>query len=182
MVTDSRSYTFDWQPKEHAQVTRLLVREHFGSGIWRLAKWIVIGIVALAALLTVALIVLGDPAPAMRLAPLVILLTVLLSSFGSITGWLRARQVQRHDPNTRHPLNHTLDEAGFHARSYTANVDLRWDGLHKVRETPDLFLFYYSARLAYYLPKRALGGEAEAERLRAWIRAQLPPDVLYIES
>jgi hypothetical protein len=181
-MTEGRTYTFDWRPKEHAQVTRLLVREHFGSGIWRVAKWAVIGIVALAALLTVALFALGDPASAMRLAPLVILLAVLLFFFGSITGWLRARQVQRHDPNTRHPLTHILDEAGFHVRSHTANVDLRWDGLHKVRETPDLFLFYYSARLAYYLPKRALDGEAEAERLQAWIRAQLPPHVPYIAS
>jgi hypothetical protein len=51
--------------------------------------------------------------------------------------------------------------------------------MHKVRETPDMFMFYYSQRFAYYLPKRALDSGDEADRLRTWIREQLPPAVRY---
>lgn len=175
------TYTFDWQPREHALVTRLLIREQFSSGAWRVLKWGVVGFVALSALLALALALQGDAAGAMRLVPWLIPVILLLLFFGRLSGRIRARQVQRHDPNVAHPLTHTLDEQGFHVTSHTAHVDLGWDGLHKVRETPDLFLFYYSARLAYYLPKRALPDAAEAESLGAWIRTQLPPDVPYIE-
>ncbi len=176
---EANSYTFDWRLKEQAHVTALLLREHFGTGSWRVAKWVVIGIVVLSALFAAGLALLGDVASAMTLAPLLLLLGVLLAVFYRLTGWLRAWQVQRIDPNVAHPLTHTLDEAGLHVSAQTVNVDLKWAGLHKVRETPAFFLFYYSRRWAYYLPKRACVSEAEVERLRAWIRAQLPPGVPY---
>jgi hypothetical protein len=54
---------------------------------------------------------------------------------------------------------------------------LKWSGLHKVRETPDLFMFYYSKRIAYYLPKRVLPSEVEVEDLRDLIRRRLTPSV-----
>jgi hypothetical protein len=54
--------------------------------------------------------------------------------------------------------------------------------MHKVRETPDMFLFYYSKRLAYYLPKRVVEPPEVAAQLPQWIRAHLPPTVPYIDS
>jgi hypothetical protein len=43
-------------------------------------------------------------------------------------------------------------------------------------------MFYYSSRLAYYLPKRALPNLEEVVELRTWIRAQLPLEVTYVEG
>ena len=63
-----------------------------------------------------------------------------------------------------------------------ADTRLKWEGLHKVRETPDLFMFYYSPRIAYYLPKRALGDPTEVDQVRSLIQARLPSEVPYQEG
>lgn len=176
-----KTYTFDWNIKEHAHVTTLLMHEKFSTGIWRIVKWIVVGIIILGTVLAVSLFLLGDTASAIELAPWLIAAGVLVIPFYKITGWIRAWQIQRSDPNIAHPFIQTLDEEGFHISMHTINVDLIWTGMHKVRETPDLFLFYYSKHTAYYLPKRLLAGKPEIEGLREWIRNRLPPAAPYTE-
>ena len=184
MHPQSRSYTFDWRPEEHGRVTSLLVREQFGSGIRRVMKWGVLGVVILGALVASATAVsvsTTDPITFATVGLLVIAVTALVLGFGRLAGWIQAWQLKRHDPNVAHPITHFLDESGYHVTTRTTDIDLRWDGLHKVRETPEWFMFYYSRRLAYYLPKRALASREEAAELRTWIRAQLPPEVSYVE-
>ncbi len=181
MHPPSRRYTFDWRPEEHGRVTSLLVREQFGAGIRRVMKWGVLGVVILGALVATAAALSGGPAEAWPLGFLVIAVAALVLGLGRLAGWIQAWQLKRHDPNVAHPITHFLDESGYHISTRTTDIDLRWDGLHKVRETPEWFMFYYSRRLAYYLPKRALASREEVAELRTWIRAQLPPDVSYVE-
>lgn len=176
-----RTYTFDWRSDEHARVTSLLVREQFGSGVRRAMKWGVVVVLVLGAVVAVATAVAGSLAEALPLTSLVIAVAALVLAFGRLAGLIQAWQLKRHDPNVGHPITHSLDETGFHVRARTTDIDLRWGGLHRVRETPDWFMFYYSSRLAYYLPKRALPDPEEVAELRAWIRTQLPPDVPYVE-
>ncbi len=180
--SEAWTYTFDWCTDEHSRVTSLLVREQFGSGIRRAMKWGVVVVLVLGAVVAIATAVSGSVAEAMPLASLVIAVAVLVLAFGRLAGWIQAWQLKRHDPNVAHPITHSLDESGFHVSTRTTDMDLKWGGLHKVRETPDLFMFYYSSRLAHYLPKRALPNPEEVTELRAWIRAQLPPEVAYVES
>lgn len=181
-MSGTKTYSFDWRRKEHAQVTSLLIREQFSSGIWRVVKWAVIAVLILGTLVVVASAVLGDLASAMRLAPWLIVVGALVLAFGKLTGWIHAWRLQRHDPNVAHPLTHTLDESGLHVSMQTASIDLKWTGLHHVRETPDLFMFYYNKRVAYYLPKRILTDREEIDALGAWIRTQLPANVMYVKS
>jgi hypothetical protein len=180
--SEVRAYTFDWRAGEHARVTSLLVREQFGTGIRRAMKWGVVIILVLGAVVAVATAIAGSLAEAMPLGALVIAVAALVLAFGRLAGWIQAWQLKRTDPNVAHPITHSLDESGYHVSSRTTDVDLKWKGLHKVRETTDLFMFYYSSRLAYYLPKRALPNPEEVAELRAWVRARLPLEVAYVES
>lgn len=176
-----QSYTFDWRRSEHARVSTMLVREQFRTGAWRVMKWVVVAIVVLAWLLSIILALLGDVASGLRLLPLLVAVTALLLVFGWLTGSLRAWQVQRQDPNVQYPLTHTVDASGLHVSMHTAEIELKWAGLHQIRETPDMFLFYYSKTTAYFLPKRAVGGEAEVESLREWLRTVAPSGVVVAE-
>ena len=179
MEAQDWSYTYDWRPAEHARVTALLVQEQFASGFRRVLKWAVIVLLVLGAIVALASLASGDVTGAMQLIPLVIVIGVLILVFARVVGWIQAWQLKRTDPNVAHPLTHKLDESGYHVSTRTTDIDLKWAGLHKVRETSDLFLFYYSKRLAYYLPKRTLASPEEIEELRAWIRRQLPAGVPY---
>jgi hypothetical protein len=180
--SEAWTYTFDWRTDEHAGVTSLLVREQFDSGVRRAMKWGVVLVLALGAVVAVATALSGSLAEAMPLGFLVIAVAALVLAFGRLAGWIQAWQLKRHDPNVAHPITHSLDESGFHLSTRTTDIDLKWGGLHKVRETPTLFMFYYSSRLAYYLPKRALPNLEEVAELRTWIRAQLPLEVTYVEG
>jgi hypothetical protein len=181
-MNETRTYTFDWRRREHAHVTSLLIREQFSSGVWRVFKWVVIVVLLVAATVAIASALLGDLASAMLLAPWLIVAAALFFAFGRLTAGIHTWRVHRHDPNVAHPLTHTLDESGIHISMHTVSFDLKWGGLHHVRETPDLFMFYYNKRVAYYLPKRALSGPEEIDALGAWIRAQLPGNVSYVKS
>ncbi len=178
-MTESQSYTFDWRRSEHARVSTLLVRELFGRGVRRAIKWIVIGVWLLGALMAIAGPVLGDAGMAWQLAPPLVVVGVMLAVFYRLTGWLHAWQVGRNDPNVSHPITHTVDASGFRITTHSATVDLRWDRVHKVRETEDMFLVYYIPRYAYFLPKRAVGSEPEVEELRDQIRGWLPAGTPY---
>lgn len=181
-MTESASYTFDWRRPEHARVSALLVREMFGRGGRRAFKWIVIGVWLLAVAMAVTGIAMGDLSIAWQLVPPLVVLTAMLVLFYRITGWLHAWQVGRNDPNVAHRITHTLDASGFHVATHSATVDLRWDRVHKVRETEDMFLVYYIPRYAYFLPKRAVGSAREVEELRGRIRGWLPADTPYVQD
>lgn len=171
------TYTFDWRLKEHAQVISILMRERLGTGLWRVARWIVIIILALATVVTLASAALGDFGSVLRLGPLVLLVGAMTFWFDRITARIRAWQVQRMDPAVRKPITHVFEESGLRVVTTAVETHLKWDGMHKVRETPDLFMFYYSERIAYYLPKRVVGGTSEVDEVRRQIRDRLPPSV-----
>ena len=67
MGDDSRSFSFEWRRAEHAEVTGLLVRERFRSGVWRILLGVIAMILVLAVVVVVASLVLGDLGSALRL-------------------------------------------------------------------------------------------------------------------
>jgi YcxB-like protein len=177
---DGRRVTFSWEAAEHAEVVRLLVREQMRRGLWRAVKWLVRGVVALAWLVVALTIWAGDWRSLKTLLPLLLVATVLLIGFGRITGWLRAFQIRKTDPNVGHPFTYEFRDSGLRLTLHTATSELRWGGMARIRETADMFLFYYNPRTAYFLPKRAVGPRSEIEALRGWIRLRLPEGVEYV--
>jgi hypothetical protein len=182
MTIEDRSFTFDWRPKDHARVTSLLLSEQVARGIGRILKVAIAVFLVFAAVVTAATAISGDLTSTLQLGPLVIIVAVLTSKFPEITGRIQAWRVGRSDPNVDHPMVHTFGPAGLRVGMHTVDAELKWAGMHKVRETSDMFLFYYSERLAYYLPKRAVEGPEVAAELREWIRGHLPPAVPYVDS
>jgi hypothetical protein len=178
-MTEFPIYTFDWRLREHAQVISLLVRERLGSGWWRLLRGVVICVLAVALIAAVGSVLLGDLASAGSLLILSLLVGGLTFRFPEWTGRIRAWQVSRIDPAIRHPISHVIEDTGLRVITNKADTRLRWGGLKKVRETSGLFMFYYSDRVAFYLPKRVLEGEAEVATVRGLVQERLPPEVPY---
>jgi hypothetical protein len=77
------------------------------------------------------------------------------------------------------PIRHTFTEQGLQIGTRTLDSELKWSGMHSVKETPTWFLFHYNRRLAYYLPKRVLATPQEVDELSGWIRKRLPPATPY---
>lgn len=174
------SFTFDWRAAEHARVTALLIREQFSSGVGRVLRWVVVLVLVLSASLTLALVAAGDWTFVAQLGPLTLLVSVLTWRFPTLTGRIHAWRIRRADPNVGHPMTHTFDDSGFRIGMRTGSTELKWAGLNRVRETPDTFLFYYSRRTAYFLPKRLVGNSEDSAELSNWIRSRLPADVPFI--
>lgn len=135
------SFTFDWRPSEHARVTSLLIREQFSSGIWRILKWAVVLVLVLSAILTIVAAGAGDLTSTAQLGPLTLLVSGLTWKLPILTGRLQAWRIQRSDPNVAHPITHTFDDSGLHIGMRTINTELKWEGMNRVRETPEMFLF-----------------------------------------
>lgn len=178
-MTDFPTYTFDWRLKEHAHVISLLVREKLESVWWRVLRWVVICLLAAALIAAFGSVLLGDLASAGSLVVLGLLVGGMTFRLPEWTGRVRAWQVTRIDPAVRHPISLSIEDTGLRVITNKADSHLRWGGLKKVRETSSLFLFYYSDRVAFYLPKRVLGDEVDAATVRGLVQERLPPDVPY---
>jgi hypothetical protein len=151
----------------------LLLREQFGAWYWQVTGWLFL--LLLSGSLIFAVVVSQDrPAVLIALVPWLLLILLWLSFARWGTGWLQAWNAKRLDPNTAHPFEHVLAESGIQVHAHTTSTDLKWIGVYKVMEMPDLFLFYYNKRCAHYLPKRAIASAAELQAVRAFIRAHVP--------
>ena len=176
------TFTFDWRFREHAAVCQYLSQEQMTGFGWRLFHWGLLALTVLATLLGIVNTLLGDAATFLTYGPWVLLLLLILAFLRRGTGMLRAWQTRRSDPNVSHPFTHRLTQSGLSVSTHTADLDLRWDGMFKVRELPDFFLFYYSKRIAYYLPKRVVGDQDQVGRVKELIRERLPSSVTFVEQ
>src|SRR5574341_830173 len=172
MTGSSLTFTWTWSAREHARVSTWLLREQFATWYWRLAGWLFL--VFLVGAMVIGVVVTEDrPAALIGLIPWLVLIAFWLAFARWGSGWLQAWSARRLDPNLAHPFEHVLAEDGLHVHTHTANTDLKWAGLYKVTELPDLFLFYYNKRCAYYLPKRVIPSPNELQAVREFIRAHV---------
>jgi hypothetical protein len=181
-MADALTYTYEWRAKEHSQVLRVLTKELLASGWYRAAKWVVVAVLVAGTAVAVLELVGGKAADAIGLVPWLLLVLFWMLLFARLGPWLQTRQFRRHDPNVSYPFVHTLTADGLHVATHTTETDLKWAGMEKVRETPSTFMFYYSKRCAYYLPKRAIGGPHDVETAREWIRAHLPGTAPFVTN
>jgi hypothetical protein len=170
-------YTFDWHAKDHASCIQTITRETYRRGFARLMKWCVYAVLAVASVLFIVSTVAGDFETAGAFVPWILLLIFWIVFIGTFIGRIQAWSARRQDPNIAHPFTYTFSDEGFHVSMKSTDVDQRWSGLDKVRETDNLFMFYYTPRCAYYLPKRVLEGDAQVDSFRDWLRQRIPADV-----
>ena len=100
---------------------------------------------------------------------------IVLVGVAMLAGWwviavpvLAAVAVLASRPGGRVPGRHAwgIEADGIGISMPLANLALRWDGVRKVRETREFFLFYVSSRRAYALPRRAVTSTEDLDALR----------------
>ena len=158
------------------------MRERLSAGPAKVLRFFILLVIGLGTVVAIGSLFLGDRDGFARLFPLLVLVSVLSFGFPKLTGWIHAWSVGRSDPAVGYPLTHSWDETGVHISTAVANIELKWTGLHKIRETPDMFMFYYSTRLAYYLPKRAIPQTDEIPAPGEWLRERLPAGTEYVQA
>ena len=174
------TFTYEWDFSEHAHLASYLTREYFNRRGWRLTGLLVLACVVGGTGLATAYAH-GGPADALiAMSPwlLLIVLWVVFMLYGA--GWINAWQVRRQDPSVTAPLTYVLTHSGLHVTARTVDVEVKWSGMHKVRERPGGFLFYYNRRCAYQLPKRAIGSAEQVNAVREFIRHHLPAGTQFV--
>lgn len=158
-------FRFRWDRAEHRRLYRAMQREvRRGSKVrFLLNAWFAfIAAVALLALI-------GGRDASSRLSSIVPL--AIVAAWFGFDRWglafLSARSYERdHAPCIPNDQIRILDGDGIAAECTTSNVSVRWDGIVKVHETPEFFLFFTTPACAIQLPTRAV---RDPQQLRAWL-------------
>jgi len=104
------------------------------------------------------------------------LAALFLGSLTVLVPWVQRRQFRRaysETPGLREPQVYQFDGDRLVMSAGATTMTLGWDAILEVVETDEFFLFFYSKRCAYYLPKRAMGADSEQHRLRELLRSAL---------
>ena len=175
------TFTFTWDRATHVRACRAVVKH--GDRGWgsRLLRWSMVG-VAVICLLTIA-ITPPDRVPDLlwEIMPVILAVALWLVFFRIGLPRLQAWNHARNSPDVAHPMVGKLDEEGFGITCFSGSSAVRWKGMRKVVETPEVFLFYFTPQCALYLPKNAVPGASALDEVRREIafrfgeRARLLP-------
>jgi Zn-dependent protease with chaperone function len=165
-------YSFTWSIQQQVRAQRAVTR-HLKGYLWLKALPFV-----MPAIITISLVLTLGLGGEHRFIGLInslpyLLILVLLTTY--LIWWaprLAARQVQKQDPSVRGEIKHLTSDQGFSIRTVAAKIDLNWDHMAQVVETPEFLLYYYRPTGAYWTPKTAIP-TADLPGLRATIRANL---------
>jgi hypothetical protein len=80
------------------------------------------------------------------------------------------RQVQA----TQQEIRGSIGEAGLEWSTPMTTAKFPWSKIIKVRQHPEMLLMFYSARCAFYVPKRFFANEAAWNDANAFVLRQLP--------
>jgi YcxB-like protein len=168
-------FLFRWSFAEHMRAQRAMMRYMRGGWQFKVLP-VVIAVLLLLLVLSVALF--GTRAdrswieiwsPILPYALILILILVMVR-WG--TPWLAARRIQRNDPSVKGEFQHVVADSGVAVQTVAVTMELSWEHLQQVVETPEFFLFYYTSQSAYFTPKRAIPS-ADLPSLRDTIRAHM---------
>lgn len=175
------AYTFRWDQREYARAVMAIGRHMQTGRVMQVFWWVVV----LAFGFSVAIVLALDDDPVAALVPLAPWLLLFLASMA--TGrWglprLYARRFARESPDARHPLTVGVGAEGIEVASFSTSGRLSWNGIHRVVETPEFFLFYINPRQAHYLPKHAIPSADELGEIRRIARSHATCPVLLLDS
>ena len=166
-------YHFEWDRREHRRAFAQISRH----ALFR--RWVRILLRIGLALLLLMLALAFWGAEGRRgsfllgLAPwlLILGLWVVFLRYGN--GWMSARGwAKRHPPGNR-SVTCRITREGVESSSYSSEALLKWAGLHRVVETEEFVLYFYTWQCAQFLPKRVVPNVAELRRvLRIYLAAK----------
>lgn len=93
-------------------------------------------------------------------------------SLPAIQRW-QYRRAYAQTPSLRLPQVYRFTDDSLEMVNDLARAEMRWDALVEAAETGEFFLFYYSKKCAYFLPKRVVGAEDAQAELREFVRARV---------
>ncbi len=142
-------------------------------------------VVAIYAGLTLALFIFARPDPHLVPAPIFVLGFLGACGayllFGAVLYWVlwpfSARRQMRSNKELRQPMHCKGDDAGWHVRIGASSSDISWDAYTKWSENTDMLLIYPNNNIFQMIPKRALSGPHDLERIRAWLSSAGVPRV-----
>ena len=175
-------YSFRWTPQDHVQAMRATIRNMRGS-FWRFLPQVSLTVVGIAVLLLFAVV----PSDRRLVSfinwlPYVFVLALLNIGLHWWAPWLAARQLQKDDPSVKGgEFRHITSEKGFSVRTVAASIDLTWDHMVQVVETPQFFLYYFKRNGAYATPKHAIPN-SDLASLRSTLRSLLGSRARLIEE
>src|SRR5579871_1675254 len=79
-------------------------------------------------------------------------------------------QMRRRNRSVRGIHTFTVTPDGFESHGENFDVNLRWDAIHRVVETKEFFLLYFSATWAYFIPKACVSSSEQLQAIRGIIR------------
>ena len=65
-----------------------------------------------------------------------------------------------------HDQIHVVSHEGIQAQCQTSDVKIQWNGISRVLETPEFFLFFTTPQCAFKVPKRAIPTAEQVEAVR----------------
>ena len=165
-MTATHIYQFRLDPAETIRATRFVQQRR--PLAW--ASWL-----AWPALIGLALLYLSTGTPLRDMWLLVIAAGGLLGMqlLSPLVQRWQVRRAYAEPPGLQEPQRYELTAAGLVMSGGAASVTLGWEAILEVTETPEFYLFFFSKRCAYYLPKRVVGGAAEQRSLRTFLRMHL---------
>jgi hypothetical protein len=175
------AYTFPWDAGEYTRAVAAIGRHMRTGRAMQVFWWVVILVFGLS----VAIILARADDPVAALVPITPWLLLFLASMATgrwVLPRLHARRFARESPDARHPLTVGVGAEGIEVASFSSSGRLSWNGIHRVVETPEFFLFYINPRLAHYLPKHAISSEDELGQVRRIARLHATGPVLLLDS
>ncbi len=165
-------YTFRWSHAEHVRAQRATLR--YMRGGWKFTV-LPVALAALLMLLVVSPVIFGarrwgEAWPAVLPYAVVLVMIMIMVPWG--TARFAARWAERNDPSVKGEFRHVVADAGLAIHTVAASVQLTWEHLASVIETPEFFLFYATPQTAYFTPKRVIPA-SDLPALRDTIRAHV---------
>ena len=98
------------------------------------------------------------------------LFALLFLSYLPIVVYLNAKKAYNSAKTLHEQTIYTFTPEGLEAKGETSDFTIKWQSLHKIKETKDWFLLYTNMQSAMVIPKKAFHSEAEIERFRVMCR------------
>jgi hypothetical protein len=96
-----------------------------------------------------------------------------LLGFPLLQRW-NVRSAHKNNPLLRGNQTFVLTSDGFKAQGPFHATTVAWDGITRILETPEYFLFFVSRNTAYFIPTGEVGRVVPIEELRARLREWVP--------
>ena len=96
-----------------------------------------------------------------------------LIGFPLLQRW-NVRSAHKNNPSLRGNQTFVLTANGFNAQGPLHSTTVAWDGITRVLETSEYFLFFVSRNLAYFIPTHEISRVVPIEEFRACLLEWVP--------